>query len=223
MNSSWYSKNQNGKGKDVPDFIDENRLLDLHKRLLDGDRVASAEVAQLLLVWMTREVSRLFPRTDVQIVCDGVTDAILEFCANPDRYDKTLGVPVHRFIGMAARRNVSNLVRAEVRRKNREQKFVGLADLPRNVELPADAGNVIQEEKLIEQRIERFMEFLKEPMDKKILQLKLTGERRTAEFARVMQIGHLPVSQQRREVKRAKDRIDKFLERHRGVAGEASE
>src|SRR5436309_2345271 len=128
MNLLWSFRSRNRQGRNVTEFSDENRLLELHKRLLNGDRVASAEIAELLLVRMTNEMSRRFPKTDVQIVCDGVTDAILEFCANASRFNRSKGVPLYRFIMMAARRNVLNLLRSEVRRKNREETFVQLTD-----------------------------------------------------------------------------------------------
>lgn len=206
----------------MPDPIDEIRLLSLYKRLLDGDRLASAEISELLLGKMTRDVARKFPRIDTEIICDGVTDAILEFCAKPHRFNDSLGIPLYRFIAMAAWRNVANLVRSDARRRAREQKSLELFGHPQDVELRRYAGNVIEEEQLTGQRMERVNHLLTEPVDKKILQLRLKGERRTEEFARVMQITHLSVAEQRREVKRAKDRIDKFLQRNSGVHDETT-
>ena len=46
--------------------------------------------------------------------------------------------------------------------------------------------------------------------------LRLQGERRTEAFAEILGISHLSIETQRREVKRAKDRIDKTLRRQGG-------
>ena len=46
-----------------------------------------------------------------------------------------------------------------------------------------------------------------------VLTLMRQGERRTLEFARVLGISELPAEQQRREVKRVKDRIKRRVER----------
>jgi hypothetical protein len=60
------------------------------------------------------------------------------------------------------------------------------------------------------------MRLLQDPTDRQILALRLRGERRTAAFAAILNISHLPLEMQRREVKRAKDRIDKVIRRRGG-------
>jgi hypothetical protein len=76
----------------------------------------------------------------------------------------------------------------------------------------------LQEEEIRRQRqAAELIERVEDPVDKRVLELRLTGERRTKEFARIMNISHLPKDRQTREVKRAKDRIDKLLKRSRKV------
>ena len=60
------------------------------------------------------------------------------------------------------------------------------------------------------------MQRLLDPRDRQILALRLQGERRTEAFAEILGLSYLPIEAQRREVKRAKDRIDKILRRHGG-------
>ena len=196
---------------------DPARLLELHKRLLKGDRTASEEIASLLLSPLANRICRKFPFTDEQIVADGVTDAVLDYCENPQKFDATRGVPLDGFIHMAARRNVSNLLRGEKRRKVREEKY-GRANLESSVELSRSAGNLLQKDnkKIQVQRPQvEALTILKDKKDQQIHELRLQGERRTQIFAQVLQIDHLPTEVQRREVKRAKDRIDKVLERYK--------
>jgi hypothetical protein len=98
------------------------QLLILHTRLLNGDRIAPEELARLLLSSLSRELARKFPHTDEHLICDGVTDALLEYCARPNNFDTSRGVPLDRFLARAAWRNVANIVRGERRRQAREKK-----------------------------------------------------------------------------------------------------
>jgi RNA polymerase sigma-70 factor (ECF subfamily) len=194
------------------------QLLRLHTRLLDGDRIASEEVVSLLLIPLSNELARKFPITDKHLISDGVTDALLEYCAGPKKFDPSRGVPLDRFLARAAWRNVANSVRGEKRRKLGELKALMAVPDEELVELDVAAGNMLQDqEKNRRHQAAQLMRMVENSVDKKILELRLAGERRTEEFARVMNISHLPKESQRREVKRAKDRIDKFLQRRKGV------
>lgn len=191
------------------------QFLELHQRLLNGDRTASEEVASKLLSRLAEKIGRKFPRTDKHIVWDGATDAILDYCARPDQFNAARGVPLDRFLSMVAWRNVANAVRGEVRRKARERK-VGQAEGEATVELEGPAGNLLREEtERYRRQRSQLMKRLKDHKDQKILELRMQGERRTEAFAKILGISHLPADVQRREVKRAKDRIDKALRRRR--------
>jgi DNA-directed RNA polymerase specialized sigma24 family protein len=195
---------------------DAERLLVIHKRLLDGDRVAPEELAAHLLERLAQEVARKFPHTDVHFAYDGVTDALLDYCAKPAAFNASRGVPLDRFLAQAAWRNVANLVRGEQRRKAREEKSAALAG-KEDVELHPSAGNPLQNAERSQEQQAELVQMLDDPMDKKVFQLRLTGERRTAVFAQVMGISHLPLAEQRRTVKKAKDRIDVLLRRKKGT------
>ncbi len=198
----------------MPQVCDPSQLLELHKRLLLGDRTASEEVASQLLAPLTLQVSRKFPFTDEQIIFDGVTDAILDYCEKPQKFDATRGIPIDGFLHMAARKNVSNLLRGENRRKAREGRY-GQASLETSVELSGSAGNLLKRDKKIRVRpsLGEAMAILKNKKDQQIHKLRLQGERSTRVFAQILGIDHLPTEVQRRQVKQAKDRIDKLLER----------
>jgi len=194
---------------------DAQLLLALNKRLLEGDRVASAELTQILLPRLIREMQGKFPKTDHHLVSDGVTDALLDYCARPTVFDWKRGVPLDRFLAKAGWRNIANLLRGEARRKVREAVSAELTaeDV---VELYPASGNPFQNEQLdAKQELEKLAHLLPNETDRKLLDLKAMGERRTERFAQIMGIAHLPIEQQRREVKKAKDRIDKVLERRK--------
>jgi RNA polymerase sigma-70 factor, ECF subfamily len=88
------------------------------------------------------------------------------------------------------------------------------------VELDPTAGNILQQEETgaLQRQQEGMMQRLSDPRDRQILALRLQGERRTEAFAEILGLSDLPIEAQRREVKRAKDRIDKILRRHGGRA-----
>jgi RNA polymerase sigma-70 factor, ECF subfamily len=191
-----------------------DELLILHERLLSGDRIASEELARHVLRPLVDEVSRKFPTTDADIVCDGVTDAILDYCAKPTLFNPGRGLPLARFLQMASWRNVANLVRSEKRRKAREQRAASEPETP-SVELDPAAGKVTQEEFQRQRRqTAQMLDALENSTDRRILELRLSGERRTEAFAKMLGISDLSLNIQRRKVKQAKDRIDKILHRH---------
>ncbi len=199
----------------MPDQTQPEVLLRLHRRLLEGDRVAPADLMELLLSPLIGQMKHEYPTTDVHLVSDGVTDALLDYCARPGSFDQTRGVPLNRFLAKAAWRNIANILRGETRRKAREAKAVETAD-QNVVELDPAKGNPQQNEVLdTNQGLAKLARSLPDPTDQQVYKLKAMGERRTDIFAKAMGITHLPIEQQRREVKKAKDRIDKVMERRK--------
>lgn len=195
---------------------DRAALLALHGRLLGGDRLASGPLAQALLPFLFGEVARKFPRMDDQLVADGVIDAVLDYCARPQQFDASHGVPLDQFLAVAARRNVSNLLRGEHRRKERERK-VGGEKREADVALDPAAGNIRQEElRELEERKKAMFDALDDPRDKEILALWLQGVKGPARYAPILCVTDLPERQQRKEVRRHTDRITRFL-RRRGL------
>ena len=63
----------------MPGGDNSAQLLELHRRLLTGDRIASEEVVRLLHASLIQEVSAQFRQTDQHIIWDGVIDAILDY------------------------------------------------------------------------------------------------------------------------------------------------
>jgi RNA polymerase sigma-70 factor, ECF subfamily len=200
----------------MPPRLDSSQLLGLHRRLCHGDRTASEELAELILKSLVDAISRRFPCNDQQTVWDGVVDALVDYCARPHQFDEGRGVPLDHFLRMASWRNVMNLLRGESRRSAREE--AAESDALSAVELDPTAGNILQQEETreLQRQQEGMMDRLSDPRDRQILALRLQGERRTEAFAEILGISHLPIESQRREVKRAKDRIDKILRRHGG-------
>lgn len=189
-------------------------LLHLHRRLLDGDRTASEEVARCTLAVVFERVSRSYPRTDEQLVMDGVVDAVLEYCERAVDVEVESGVHLLNHLARAAWRNVANAMRGEKRRRAREERY-GARAIREAVEQITPAGILEQKEDAAERRrrVAHLMALFPDEKDREVLRLKLAGERRTVEFARILGIDHLPVAEQREIVKRTKDRIEKVIRR----------
>jgi RNA polymerase sigma-70 factor (ECF subfamily) len=159
------------------------------------------------------EIGRRFPGTDEHLVSDGIIDAILDYCVHPEQFDGSKDVPLDRFLATAAWRNVDNLLTGERRRKRRE-RMVGSEKREADVALDPVARNIRQEElRQLDEKQADMLAALDDPKDKEILALRLKGIRATAPYACVLGITHLPLKQQREEVKRHKDRITRFLRR----------
>jgi RNA polymerase sigma-70 factor, ECF subfamily len=201
----------------MPPRFESSQLLAIHRRLCDGDRTAPDELAELLLDHLVARIARQYPRTDDQIIWDGVSDAFLDYCARPHQFDDGRGVPLDRFLQMASWRNVANTLRDDARRQTHEEETLR-ASATHPVELDPVVGNLLQTEEYeqLHQEEAHLMSLLQEPRDRQILALRLQGERRTEAFADILNLSHLPIETQRREVKRAKDRIDKILRRKGG-------
>jgi RNA polymerase sigma-70 factor, ECF subfamily len=201
----------------MPPRFAPSQLLALHRRLCDGDRTASDELAELVLKSLVGQIARRYPRTDEQIIWDGVSAAFLDYCSRPHQFDERRAVPLDRFLRTASWRNVANILRSNVRRRTHEED-AARAHASAAVELDPVAGNLLQQEEntQLHQREEDLISLLQDPTDRQILALRLQGERRTEAFAELLGISHLPIGVQRREVKRAKDRIDKILRRKGG-------
>ena len=199
----------------APDRTSE-AILVLHRRLLDGDRVASEEAARLLLLPLAKETQRQFPRVDEQVVADAVVDALLDYFEEPARADRGGDVGPWTFLKQAAWRNAANLDRGGRRRKEREQRWTGEVD-PSRVADRSALGRLIEGEDQAQRdrRVRQLMAMLEDDRDRAVLRLRLDGERHMEAFAIALGITGLPIAKQRRIVKQAKDRIDKVLKRGR--------
>src|SRR5581483_115875 len=109
------------------------------------DRLASEKLSRLLLPPLVEEIGRRFPRKDEQIIADGVINALLDYCGDPQQFRPDKGVPLDRYLATAAWRNVDNLLTGERRRKARERK-VGSKKREADVALDPVARNIRQEE-----------------------------------------------------------------------------
>lgn len=199
----------------------------LHARLLARDAQAPSDLTEQYLLALVTYLRRVFPERDFPLLRDShlieeaAEDALFDLAKHPEHYDPARSTLIS-YLRMAARGDLRNKLQREARHR---RHLVPLPDenAP-GVEQSALARNSGREDTedpalLAERREQLNPQF--QPMrntvfsdqDRTVIQLILDGERRTSVYAQILGITHLPESEQRREVKRVKDRLLKRLRR----------
>ena len=185
----------------------------IHERLLRRDPTASAECAEGVIGALTKQLERRFPRLrESDLLADAVTDAVFSYLKRPEQYD-----PARRgllgFLTMAAEGDLKNALAKRQRRREMEVPLddVDLETVGGNrVVGPAEAAGEVDLDK-IRSGVSALFD---DPRDRQLAELVLEGERSIEVCARTLGLEGLPIVEQRREVKRHKDRIKKRLERY---------
>jgi hypothetical protein len=194
--------------------VDDEWCRRIHERLLAEDPTATAELAENVGDIVFDKLSKKYPRRDPDMIRDAAWDAILAYMQRPVAFDPDKRSLIG-YLVMSADGDLRNAI-AKVRRRRE--------DLVADVELAGFRGNKRQvtvaraEEKLVARLdVARMRPQLRrlfpDPTDWAAFQLLLHGERSTEAFAEAWGFSNLTVDQQRREVKRGKDRLKKALER----------
>lgn len=193
----------------------------LHQRLLsETDLTVTEEIAENFFLPLVQSLAREFPRLqDPSLIDAAAGDAILHLFDHPERFDPSRA-DLFTYLRVRARSQLLNRLRQE---KNSVNKVVELrgAGAVFNVtgepefDVEADFAGREFQAGIIEQLRQVFID----PTDLGVLALMVEGERETKAFAQVLNITKLPADEQQRLVKKAKDRINKILDRkfrHRG-------
>ncbi len=192
--------------------------LALHLRLLALDAVAWPDLCAAYVGPLTAWLKQSAPRyADPDQRQDAVHQAVMNYLKNPKAYDprqSELGAYLRR----AARADLLNVLQRE--RRHRRHRVAWKV-----VEPAGEGGNYLAEKDdpsdPVERReeTERWRVWLREQaagfteMEQRVLDLMLQGEHSYRLFADALGLGHLPVAEQNREVKRVKDRMVQRLKR----------
>jgi len=196
----------------MADAFDSAELLEFYRRLMAGDRLAPEAFARRFLPYIVAETARKFARRYSHLANDGAIDAFLDFCEHPERFDPCRKMSLEACLLSAAWCNADNLIVGEQRLKAREQRVsskkpeisVAFDPAARKIKQEEDRRRAADAEEILATLNAQDQDFYK---------LYLQGKRATEVFAKFLQIEHLTVVQQRKEVKRHKDRIRGFLKR----------
>lgn len=199
--------------RNTPDSNDE--LLNIHERLLDSDPTATYDMFQIAASALERYLRFKFPSiatsVDPDIYLSAAHDALTDYFKNPHRYDRDKR-GLMGYLRMLAYRDMQNLIRKESRHA------AGRVSLD-DVEFSASDGNDTSEtvaDRMDARRIQYELARDMNSQELAVFDLIIQGERSTEAAACALGISHLPLSQQKREVKRIKDRITRRI-RRRGV------
>jgi RNA polymerase sigma-70 factor, ECF subfamily len=190
----------------------------LHDALARGDPYALDRLAEHLLPSLRRSVRAAFRVAPDDFIVDSTEDAFLEYAMCPQRFDPSRGVPLERFLQIAAKRNLQDRLRIDARRKAREQRYAAHWLLQRS------SAACVPSRTLRGTAITRVLGSVCHGAEYQAALLWLQGERTTAVLSAALSLTHLEPTERRREVKRFKDRMIKRVHRHfahtasRGVA-----
>jgi len=177
--------------------------------------VASQELAAAFLEPLVDRLRTKFQRLgDETLVLDAATDAVLGYAERPSQFnpDKLRLLP---YLVMSARGDLLNALERRRRQAGREiptDRVEDLLDARNSLRKEADPGERVAVPDL-QEVVGRVRETITDPVDRQMVYLMAQGERRTEPFAAVLGIAGLDVEQQRRIVKRHKDRLKKRLAR----------
>jgi hypothetical protein len=181
----------------------------LHARLVACDRLATNDLYTHFAVPIFRGLAGKFPTTDRDLVEQAVSDTLLDYFRRPDRYDPAKS-SLHSYLFMAARRDLQNLI-AQQRRRDREILVadpVELDTLTRKQWEDGDIAEAIADDERATELWAEAMAVARTDEERIVQQLRLEGERSTAEYAAALGWTDLPVPEQQRRLFQIKDRLD---------------
>jgi len=194
----------------------QDALLQLHAHLLKRDREdAPDEMAGVLLPWLIEQLTRAYPGvSDSHLITESGVDALWEYLRRPERYQPDRA-SLTTYLMVAARGDLLNKLQKQKRIAVHEKNY------EEGVELEVADGNMNMGDDLevvetVAQVSHAVNQKIPDGADRKVLELMMSGERRTSEYAKVLGIELLPADRQACEVKRVKDRLKKVLIRLKG-------
>jgi DNA-directed RNA polymerase specialized sigma24 family protein len=191
-----------------------------HQEIINQDSpTAFAQLSELALPHLIGFLRREFPQVDAHLQETAVIDSLLTYHQAPEKYDPTK-LTLFAYLRMAARHDLLNAID----KNNRQNRPLINIDEP-TLQPQLAAENNLEDEAfslaewlgndtdLSEQALLRNFEGTLSTTDRQLFLLMLNGVRETDPYAQILQLSHAPVTEQRREVKRAKDRLTKSLSR----------
>jgi DNA-directed RNA polymerase specialized sigma24 family protein len=191
-----------------------------HARFCQGDPEAFAEIAACLLGSLNLKLRRQFGHLDEHLLAESVEDALLTYCAQPERFDASRGVSLDYFLEGVARGHLANHLRKARRRRQRERtglskRFWEEADFLRRLGVRDDNSKgreVGAEGEVLNQAFSGLLAELT-PLEIAEVDLLQRGVRATTTWARLLGVHHLQREEQTRRVGNEKIRLVRKLQR----------
>ncbi|MDQ3801946.1 MAG: hypothetical protein M3384_21185, partial [Acidobacteriota bacterium] len=194
------------------------KAIALHKDLIAGRPTASAQLAEFLLPKVLNALTGKFPNViDEHLIQTAAHNAILYYLKFPDKFDANRGSLIN-FVWRLAKSSLLNLLSSKENILNHNE-FVELDETQTVYSNDTKQDETIEQflinDEQDRQTYKKLCALLPDPIDQAILKLMMDGERDTELFAAVLEISDEPPEEQRALVKKHKDRIKKYIQRHR--------
>jgi hypothetical protein len=190
--------------------------LRLYRRLLDRDPLAPADFAAAFLKPLIAWLHSTNPGVEPMTCEEAADEAIVRFLLHPTKYDPQR-LALEAFLRMAAQRDLQNLLRTERRhhQHRRDWKVVEQASEDwKYLRKDDDPSLPLQIEEARQRRAPPdTMRQQMTDVERRFWEQMQQGERHHAVFADILGVTHLSISEQKRQVKRVKDRLKKRKER----------
>lgn len=193
--------------------------LQKHQQIMNEDSpTAFAQLSELALPYLIELLRHEFRQVEVHLHETAAIDSLLAYHNAPQKYNPEK-LTLFAYLRMAARHDLLNAIDHSNRKKRPllnidepaiQRQLVTEADPesdPFYLEQWMDNGNSNK------QTLLRQFEAELDSIDRQLFLLMLNGVRETEPYAEIMQLAEHSMAEQRREVKRAKDRLTKKLTR----------
>jgi hypothetical protein len=190
----------------------------LHQRMLNGDRTATAEIAEIFLPHIAKNLHRRYPQLDDPHLIETATeDAIISYFQRPEQFN-----PNKRSLGGYLRMSANGDLLNSLDKHKVDATQETLAEIVELDESNAEYGVEVEDEFDLETEVftrlspvwERLKNLLDNPMDQEMVLLMMENVRETSAFADVLGILDQSEKEQFTIVQRHKDRLKKTLQRH---------
>jgi RNA polymerase sigma factor (sigma-70 family) len=190
---------------------------EIHRLIMSNDDLAFTKFCDAYYEYIYEKVKN-FNKTilteNETLIIDVVTDSFLKYFRSPARFDPEKQT-LEKFLIMDIEGDLKNEWE-KLKRKNKNH--------PQSVELLEKNGNSIENqdlnpiENLINKETEQLLEqklneIFATKKDIQLAHLLLAGERRSTEYAKLLEIENWNIADQQLEIKRQKDRVDKMIRR----------
>jgi RNA polymerase sigma-70 factor (ECF subfamily) len=197
--------------------------LEIWERLRD-DPTAQVDLAVTYLGPLATWLAQRYPGVDPAIRETAAEDAIIGLSKNPATYDPARQT-IEVYLRMSASGDLRNAVRDEQRHRLRQVDLAAVEHSPRAGKYlqdeDADPALILERREMVRARLAAVKADLASvqegltAVEVLFVELMEAGERKTVVYAQVLDLADRPIEEQRREVKRVKDRLIKRIERAR--------
>lgn len=185
-------------------------LLELHRRVLANDPVASADLFQSIhgpLIGVLMRSPDLV-NLATEEAADLATDAILEYLRDPTKYDPDRA-GLYSYLAMIAKSDAINFLQSRKRHKKGFRKIVELSAAERNL-VEESADSELDATRILSKY---GSELVDDEMDAAVLRLMLAGEKDTEAYAAALRIEGEDFETKKALVKQRRDKLEKRLRR----------